>query len=40
MFIICLGICWDMEYEYRYDIEDIYEWLDYVRDLGIMQVFK
>ena len=23
-----------------YDIEDIYEWLDYVRDLGIMQVFK
>lgn len=23
-----------------YDIEDIYEWIDYVRDLGVKQVFK
>lgn len=23
-----------------YDIEDIYEWIDYVRDLGLKQVFK
>ena len=23
----------------RYDIEDIYEWLDYVREMGLEQVF-
>ena len=26
--------------EYIYDIEDIYEWLDYVRQMGIEQIFK
>ncbi len=25
---------------YKYDIEDIYEWLDYVRNMGLQQVFR
>ena len=24
----------------KYDIEDIYEWIDYVRQMGIEQVFE
>lgn len=30
----------DVEGNDLYDIEDIYEWIDYVRELGLMQVFK
>lgn len=26
--------------QYRYKIEDIYEWIDYVRSMGIEQIFK
>lgn len=26
--------------QYRYDIEDIYEWIDYVRSMGIEQIFR
>ena len=26
--------------QYKYDIEDIYEWLDYVRNMGLQQVFR
>ena len=26
--------------QYRYDIEDIYEWIDYVRSMGIEQTFR
>lgn len=26
--------------KYRYDIEDIYEWIDYVRSMGIEQIFR
>lgn len=30
----------DEEGRYKYDIEDIYEWLDYVRSMGLQQVFN
>lgn len=26
--------------QYKYDIEDIYEWIDYVRSMGIQQIFN
>lgn len=30
----------DEKGQYKYDIEDIYEWLDYVRNMGLQQVFR
>lgn len=30
----------DADFEPLYDIEDIYEWVDYVRKMGIEQIFK
>mgnify|MGYP002725285003 FL=1 len=30
----------DKENQPLYDIEDIYEWIDYVREMGIQQSFK
>lgn len=30
----------DKHGQYRYDIEDIYEWIDYVRSMGIEQTFR
>lgn len=30
----------DKNGQYRYDIEDIYEWIDYVRSMGIEQIFR
>lgn len=26
--------------QYKYDIEDIYEWIDYVRSMGLQQIFR
>lgn len=26
--------------QYKYDIEDIYEWIDYVRNMGLQQIFR
>ena len=30
----------DGDHEPLYDIEDIYEWIDYVRRMGIEQIFE
>ena len=30
----------DKENQSLYDIEDIYEWIDYVREMGMEQSFK
>ena len=30
----------DKENQPLYDIEDIYEWIDYVREMGMQQSFK
>ena len=30
----------DKENQPEYDIEDIYEWIDYVRQMGLEQSFK
>ena len=30
----------DKEQRLLYDVEDIYEWIDYVRKMGIEQVFQ
>ena len=40
LLVLALKKAKDVNGNALYDIEDIYEWLDYVRDLGRMQVFK
>lgn len=30
----------DEKGQYKYDMEDIYEWLDYIRNMGLQQVFR
>ncbi len=40
LMLLALKKARDDEGQYKYDIEDIYEWIDYVRDMGMQQVFN
>lgn len=40
LMLLALKKAKDDEGQYKYDIEDVYEWIDYVRDMGIQQVFN
>lgn len=40
LMLLALKKAKDDEGQYKYDIEDIYEWIDYVRSMGMQQVFN